>query len=148
MISAYKVFVEKFEESSECDALSENMQPLRSHICRLRGDGEVNKPDDDRRRYNSTLTSPSEKGSARLQQAKVQWRNLTFTSRAHCYGASSCSAPESKHRSDAEETYRAIRCFSSKCGGCVQALVINQDSMFVSEKSTAKSLRQRCSRHS
>ena len=134
MSSVYDVLVERFVESGEFDSLPGNEQTLRNYIHRLEEDGRIGRPDD-RRRYDAIPTPPpGEKAQVDFGQQRCDGGLVVHFMCILLWHSRLLGVYAQDHRFNSEEACRAIHRFSCRCGGRVRTLVIDQDSVFVSEE--------------
>ena len=135
MGSAYDVLVERFVESGECDALPGNEQTLRNYIHHLRESGQIDESPESRRKYDVVDTPPpGEKAQVDFGQCDCGGGLVVHLICILLWHSRLLGVFAQDHRSDAEEACRALHRFSCKCGVRVRTLVIDQDSVFVSEE--------------
>lgn len=135
MGSAYDVLVERFVESGEYDALPGNEQTLRNYIHHLRESGQIDESPESRRKYDVVDTPPpGEKAQVDFGQCDCGGGLVVHLICILLWHSRLLGVFAQDHRSDAEEACRAPRRFPCKCGGRVRTLVIDQDSVFVSEE--------------
>lgn len=135
MSSVYDVLVEKYVESGMYEILPGNEQTLRNYIRHLRATGQAGKEEDRRRRYDVVETPPPGK-KAQIDFGQVDCGSglvvhficiLLWHSRL-------LGVYAQDHRYSSEEACRAIHRFTRKCGGRVEELVIDQDSVFITKE--------------
>ena len=135
MSSVYDVLVEKFVESGDYGALPGNEQTLRNFIHRLEEDGEVGRDDDGRRTYDVIDTPPpGEKAQVDFGEQRCGGGLVVHFMCVLLWHSRLLGVYAQDHKFNAEEACRAIHRFSCKCGGRVRTLVIDRDSVFVSEE--------------
>lgn len=135
MSSIYDVLVETFVEGGGFDALPGNEQTLRNFIRHLQKTGQIGERKESRRTYDVLDVPPP---GAKAQVDFGQWMcDGTLTVHFMCillWHSRYLGVYAQDHKFNAEESCRAIHRFSSKCSGRVKTLVIDQDSVFVSEE--------------
>lgn len=135
MSSACDVLQERFVDTGEIEALPGNEQTLRNFIHRLEGEGSIPELEVARRTYDHIDTPPAgEKAQTGFgQQECAAGLTVHFMCMLlwHSRWLWVCAQD---HKSDAEESCRAIYRFFCRCGGRVRTLAIDQDSVFVTEE--------------
>ena len=135
MSSVYDVLVEKFVENGDYEALPGNEQTLRNFIHRLEEDGEVGRDEGARRTYDVIPTPPpGEKAQVDFGEQRCVDGLVVHFMCMLLWHSRLLGVYAQDHRFNAEEACRAIHRFSCKCGVRVETLVIDQDSVFVSEE--------------
>lgn len=135
MSSVYDVLVEKYVDSGEFERLPGNEQTLRRFIHKLEDEGAIPQPADTRRRHDAMDTPPAgEKAQIDFGQQEceggltVHFMNILLWHSRYLWVCAQ------DHRFNAEEACRAIHRFTCKVGGRPKTLVIDQDSVFVTEE--------------
>ena len=135
MSSVYDVLVERFVEGGEFDALPGNEQTLRNFIHRLEDEGRVGAGGEDRRTYDVIDTPPpGEKAQLDFGEQRCGGGLTVHFMCVLLWHSRLLGVYAQDHSFNAEEACRAIHRFSCKCGGRVETLAIDQDSVFVSEE--------------
>lgn len=135
MSSVYDVLVEKFVDTGKFEALPGNEQTLRNYIHHLREGGVIGKPDPSRRKYDVMETPPAgKKAQVDFGQEKCENGLVVHFMCILLWHSRLLGVYAQDHKFNAEEACRAIYRFFCKCGGRVETLVIDQDSVFVSEE--------------
>lgn len=135
MSSVYDVLVERFVESGEMDALPGNEQTLRNHVRRLREEGRVGEGPDARRRYDVVdVPEPGRMAQVDFGQQDCGDGLVVHFMCVLLWHSRLLGVYAQDHRSDSEESCRALHRFRRECGGRVRTYVIDQDSVFVSEE--------------
>ena len=135
MSSVYDVLVEAFVESGKYPALPGNEQTLRNFIHHLERTGAIEQAPDRRRRYDVMDTPPpGEKAQVDFGQYDCGKGLTVHFMCVVLWHSRLLGVYAQDHRFNAEEACRALHRFSCKCGGRVKTLVIDQDSVFVSEE--------------
>ena len=133
--SVYDVLIEKFVECGDYDALPGNEQTLRNYIHRLEADGVLGKPSPDRRKYDIIPTPPpGQKAQVDFGEQRCEDGLVVHFMCILLWHSRLLGVYAQDHKFNAEEACRAIHRFSCKCGGRVETLVIDQDSVFVAEE--------------
>ena len=135
MSSVYDVLVEKFVDTGRFDVLPGNEQTLRNYIHRLQEDGAIGKPDPGRRTYDVIGTPPAgKKAQVDFGQEKCGGGLVVHFMCILLWHSRLLGVYAQDHKFNAEEACRAIHRFFCKCGGRVETLVIDQDSVFVAKE--------------
>ena len=137
MSSIYDVLVEKFVEGDGYDyeKLPGNEQTLRNFIRRLKEEGEIAPPEENRRRHDVVdVPPPGEKAQVDFGQWRCGGGLVAHFMVVVLWFSRLIGVFAQDHKFDAEEACRALHRFSCKCGGRVRTLVIDQDSVFVGEE--------------
>ena len=135
MSSVYDVLVETFVESGRYEALPGNEQTLRNFIHHLESTGAIEAGPDRRRRYDVMETPPpGEKAQVDFGQYKCGHGLTVHFICIVLWHSRLLGVYAQDHKFNSEEACRALHRFSCKCGGRVKTLVIDQDSVFVSEE--------------
>lgn len=135
MSSVYDVLVEKFVEGGDFDGLPGNEQTLRNYIHHLEEAGMIGQAGRDRRRYDVVPTPPpGKKAQLDFGRQKCEGGLVVHFMCILLWHSRLLGVYAQDHKFNAEEACRAIYRFFCKCGGRVETLVIDQDSVFVSEE--------------
>jgi len=135
MSSVYDVLVERFVGQDGLDALPGNEQTLRNYIRHLRESGQIDEKAEPRRRYDVVdVPPPGEKAQVDFGQWDCGGGLVVHFACVLLWHSRLLGVFAQDHRFNAEEACRALHRFSCKCGGRVKTLVIDQDSVFVSEE--------------
>ena len=135
MSSIYDVLVEKFVEGGDYEELPGNEQTLRNFIRRLKEDGEIAPAGERRRKHDVVdVPPPGEKAQVDFGQWKCGGGLVAHFIVVVLWFSRLIGVFAQDHKFSAEEACRALHRFSCKCGGRVKTLVIDQDSVFVSEE--------------
>ncbi|WP_283170800.1 DDE-type integrase/transposase/recombinase [Curtanaerobium respiraculi] len=135
MSSVYDVLTERYVDSGEFDKLPGNGQTLRHFIHRLEDEGAISGPADTRRRYDLVDTPPAgEKAQIDFGRQKCEGGPTVHFMNILLWHSRYLWVCAQDHRFSAEEACRAIHRFTCKVGGRPKALVIDQDSVFVTEE--------------
>lgn len=135
MSSIYDVLIEAFVENGRYDGLPGNEQTLRNYIRHLRGTGLIGAHEGPRRTYDAIDAPPPGK---KAQVDFGQWDcGGGLVAHFMCillWHSRLLGVYAQDHRFNSEESCRAIHRFTCKCKGRVETLVIDQDSVFVSDE--------------
>ena len=135
MSSVHDVLVERFVETGEFNALPGNEQTLRNFIHRLEDEGAIPSGEDARRRYDIMPTPPAgEKAQIDFGQKKCEDGLTVHFINIMIWHSRYLAVYAQDHKFSAEEACRAIHRFTCKIGGRPKTLVIDQDSVFVTEE--------------
>ena len=135
MSSVYDVLVEKFVENGDYEALPGNEQTLRNYIHRLEEDGKIGRAGKDRRKYDVVPTPPpGRKAQVDFGEQRCDGGLVVHFMCILLWHSRLLGVYAQDHKFNAEEACRAIHRFFCKCGGRVEAIVIDQDTVFVNEE--------------
>ncbi|NLG10557.1 MAG: transposase family protein [Coriobacteriaceae bacterium] len=135
MSSVYDVLLANYVDTGEFNALPGNEQTLRNYIHHLRDIGKIVERPESRRTYDvMDVPPPGEKAQIDFGQLKCDDGLTVHFICIVLWHSRLLGVYAQDHKFNSEESCRAIHRFSSKCGGRVKTLVIDQDSVFVSEE--------------
>lgn len=135
MSSVYDVLFAKYVDTGKFEALPGNEQTLRNYIHYLRDSGKIVKRPESRRTYDiMDVPPPGEKAQVDFGQIKCDDGLTVHFICILLWHSRLLGIYAQDHKFNAEESCRAIHRFSCKCTGRVKTLVIDQDSVFVSEE--------------
>lgn len=135
MSSIYDVLTEVFIENGQFTELPGNEQTLRNYIHHLKDTQQIDIKEGSRRTYDIIDTPPPGK---KAQVDFGQWDcGSGLVIHFMCillWHSRLLGVYAQDHKFNSEESCRAIHRFTSKCKGRVETLVIDQDSVFISDE--------------
>lgn len=133
--SIYDVLVEMFVEKGGCDALPGNEQTLRNFVRHLRKTEQIGEREKSRRTYDVLdVPPPGEKAQVDFGQIRCEGGLVVHFMCILLWHSRLLGVYAQDHKFNSVESCRALHRFSGKCAGRVKTLVIDQDSVFVSEE--------------
>lgn len=135
MSSVYDVLTEKFVESGQYEILPGNEQTLRNYIRHLRESGQIAAKEEHRRLYDVMPTpDPGKKAQIDFGQYDCGDGLVVHFICIVLWHSRLLGVYAQDHKFSSEESCRALHRFTVKCGGRVEELVIDQDSVFVTDE--------------
>ena len=135
MSSVYDVLIEKFVESGQYEILPGNEQTLRNYIRHLRESGQIAAKEEHRRLYDVMPTpDPGKKAQIDFGQYDCGDGLVVHFICIVLWHSRLLGVYAQDHKFSSEESCRALHRFTVKCGGRVEELVIDQDSVFVTDE--------------